>query len=290
LGLRGIHTLQQLADVKGVVAAVVRREGHAVLNADDPHVYAMRERSPGDIVLFSTMAEGENENLDEHIAKNGVAAIIENDTFVIRRGRLRIPIVPLREVPLMMGGAARFQRGNILASIAAAYVQGVRYDDIRAGLLSFFPSPSMTPGRLNLIRVRGARLLIDYAHNAAAVQGLMEMVREMPARRRIGVLAAPGDRRDEDIRAVGRMGAGLDYVVVKEDADLRGRAKGESADLIIQGLRDVGLSARQIEIVHSEFDAFERVVSLLEPDDLGVVLVDDVRGILEKIRTLPASR
>jgi cyanophycin synthetase len=290
LGLRGIHTLEQLADVKGVVAAVVRREGHAVLNADDPLVYGMRDQSPGDIVLFSTAAEGENEALDEHIVKNGIAAIIENDTFVIRRGRLRIPIVPVREVPLMMGGAARFQRGNILAAIATAYVQGVRYDDIRAGLLSFFPSPSMTPGRLNLIRVRGARLLLDYAHNAAAVQGLMEMVRELPARRRIGVLAAPGDRRDDDIRALGRMGAGLDYVIVKEDADRRGRAAGETADLIIQGLHEVGLSSRQIDVVHSELDAIDRAVSLLEPDDIGVVLVDDVRGVLEKIQTLPASR
>jgi cyanophycin synthetase len=289
LGLRGIHTLEQLAEVKGVVAAVVRREGHAVLNADDPLAYAIRERSPGDIVLFSIMAEGENENVDEHIAKNGIAAIIENDTFVIRRGRLRIPIAPVREVPLMMGGSARFQRGNILASIATAYVQGVRYDDIRAGLLSFFPSPSMTPGRLNLVRVRGARLLIDYAHNAVAVQGLMEMLREMPARRRIGVLAAPGDRRDEDIRAVGRLGAGLDHVIVKEDADLRGRAKGESADLLIQGLREAGLSSRQIDVVYSELDAIDRAVSLLEPDDMGVVLVDDVRAVLEKIRTLPAS-
>jgi cyanophycin synthetase len=289
LGLRGIHTLEQLAEVKGVVAAVVRREGNAVLNADDPFVYAMRERSPGDIVLFSVMAEGENENVDEHIAKNGIAAIIENDTFVIRRGRLRIPIAPVRDVPLMMGGAARFQRGNILASIATAYVQGVRYDDIRAGLLSFFPSPSMTPGRLNLIRVRGARLLIDYAHNAVAVQGLMEMVRDLPARRRIGVLAAPGDRRDEDIRAVGRMGGGLDHVIVKEDADRRGRAAGESADLITQGLREVGVSSHQIEVVHSELDAIDRAVSLLEPDDLGVVLVDDVPGVLEKVRGLPAS-
>jgi cyanophycin synthetase len=145
LGLRGIHTLEQLADVKSVIAAVVKRAGHAVLNADDPLVYAMRERSPGDVVLFSVRGEGENEAVAEHIGRNGIAALIENDTFVIRRGRLRIPIVAVRDVPLMMSGAARFQSGNILAAIATAYVQGVRYDDIRAGLLSFFPSPSMTP-------------------------------------------------------------------------------------------------------------------------------------------------
>ena len=286
LGLRGIHTLEQLAQVKGVIAAVVKRDGHAVLNADDPLVYAMRERSPGDIVLFSVAPEGENEAVEEHLARNGIAARIENDTFVIRRGKLRIPVVPVRDVPLMMGGAARYQRANILAAIASAYVQGVRYDDIRAGLLSFFPSPSMTPGRLNLIRLGEARLLVDYAHNPAAVQGLMELVHGLPARRRIGVLAAPGDRRDEDIRAVGRLAAGLDHVIVKEDDDTRGRAPGATAALVIEGLRDAGVPTERIEVVPSELDAVDRVVSMLETNDLAVFLVDDVRGVLDKVRAM----
>ena len=84
-------------------------------------------------------------------------------------------------------------------------MRGVRYDDIRAGLLSFFPSPSMTPGRLNVLRVRGVRVLVDYAHNPAAVAGLMDMVAALPAERRIGVIGAPGDRRDEDLRELGRL-------------------------------------------------------------------------------------
>ncbi|MGQ0714318.1 MAG: cyanophycin synthetase [Gemmatimonadaceae bacterium] len=288
LGLRGIHTLEQLAEVKSVVPAVVRREGHAVLNADDPLVYAMRDRTPGDVVLFSGSSEADNEELAEHVSRNGIAALIDGDTFVIRRGRLRIPIAGVREVPLMMGGAARFQRGNVLAAIATAYVQDVRYDDIRAGLLSFFPSPSMTPGRLNLIRVDGGRVLIDYAHNAAAVAGLMEMVRELPARRRIGVLAAPGDRRDEDIRAVGRLAAGLDYVIVKEDDDRRGRAAGETAQLLIDGLREGGATSDRIEIVHSELEAVDRAAAMLEPNDVAVVLADDVRAVLARVRSLPA--
>ncbi|HKP73978.1 MAG TPA: cyanophycin synthetase, partial [Longimicrobiaceae bacterium] len=200
LGLRGINTLEQLAEVKSVIPAVVKREGHAVLNADDDLVYRMRDRTGGDLVFFSTLPPGENARFEDHLARGGIGARIEEGTFVIRRGRLRIPIAGVNEVPLMLGGAARFQQGNILAAIATAYVQGVRYDTIRAGLLSFFPSPSMTPGRLNILRIGDARVLVDYAHNPAAVKGLMEMVMAIPARRRIGVVAAPGDRRDEDIR------------------------------------------------------------------------------------------
>ncbi|HEX5726753.1 MAG TPA: Mur ligase family protein, partial [Longimicrobiaceae bacterium] len=284
LGLRGIHTLEQLAEVKAVIPAVVRREGHAVLNADDPLVYAMRERATADIVLCSTLPPGENEAFEDHIERGGIGARIEDGTFVVRRGRLKIPIAGVREVPLMMGGAARFQEHNILAAIATAYVQGVRYDTIRAGLMSFFPSPSMTPGRLNLLRVGAARVLVDYAHNAAAVAGLLELAQNIPARRRIGVVTAPGDRRDEDIRQVGRLAAVLDRVIVKEDYDLRGRREGEVARLVIDGLREGGLHGDQIEVVPSEVEAVLQAVAALEEGDLLLVLADEVPAVLAALR------
>jgi cyanophycin synthetase len=284
LGLRGINTVEQLAEVKSVVPAVVKREGHAVLNADDPLVYAMRDRSGGDIVLFSTVPEGENPVFDDHIERGGIGARIEDGTFVIRRGRLRIPIATEREVPLMMGGAARFQRQNVLAAIATAYVRGVRYDTIRAGLLSFFPSPSMTPGRLNLLRVGNARVLVDYAHNPAAVAGLVEMVTEIPARRRIGVITAPGDRRDEDIRGLGRLCAGLDRVIVKEDTDTRGRVTGEVAQLVIDGLREGGMQADAIDTQLDELDAVDRALAELGEGDLLMVLADKVAPVLAHVQ------
>jgi cyanophycin synthetase len=286
LGLRGINTVEQLAEVKSVVPAVVKREGHAVLNADDPLVYAMRDRSGGDIVLFSTLPEGENALFEDHIERGGIGARIEDGTFVIRRGRLRIPIATEREVPLMMGGAARFQRQNVLAAIATAYVRGVRYDTIRAGLLSFFPSPSMTPGRLNLLRVGNARVLVDYAHNPAAVAGLVEMVTEIPARRRIGVITAPGDRRDEDIRGLGRLCAGLDRVIVKEDNDTRGRPAGEVSALVIQGLREGGMHAEAIDTELDELAAVDRALAELGEGDLLMVLADKVPPVLAHVQRL----
>jgi cyanophycin synthetase len=282
LGLRGINTLEQLAEVKSVIAAVVKREGHAVLNADDPLVAGMRERTGGDIVYFSAQPEGQNELFEEHIASGGIGARIENDTFVIRRGRLRIPIAAERDVPLMLGGAARFQRGNILAAISAAYVQGIRYDDIRAALLSFFPSPSLTPGRLNVLRLGTNRVVVDYAHNPAAVEGLMDFIAHMPANRRIGVVTAPGDRRDEDIRTVGRLAApALDYAIVKEDKDTRGRADGVIAELMIQGLGEGGLPRGKTEVIADELEAVAKAVSMLGDHDVVVILADDIAGVLD---------
>ncbi|PYP54524.1 MAG: cyanophycin synthetase [Gemmatimonadetes bacterium] len=284
LGLRGINTIEQLADVKAVVAAVVKREGHAVLNADDPLVYAMRDRTPGDIVLFSAKPDGESEEFETHLTRNGIGARIENDTFVIRRGRLRIPIAPVREVPLMLGGAAKFQRENILAAIATAYVQGMRYDDIRAGLLSFFPSPSLTPGRLNLMRVQNGRVLVDYAHNPSAIGGLIEFVQGIDANRRIGVVTAPGDRRDEDLRNVGRVLACLDHVVIKEDKERRGRHAGDIAGLISEGLRDGGMEENRYETIYNEQEAITHALEQMKDNDLVVILADDVSASLDLVR------
>jgi cyanophycin synthetase len=268
-----------------VIARVVKREGHAVLNADDPLVLAMREKTPGDVVLFTASEEGENGMVEDHVARGGISACIQGGSFMIRRGKLRIPIASEREVPLMIGGAARFQRQNVLAAIASAYVQGMRYDDIRAGLLSFFPSPSLTPGRLNIIRLRnGARVIVDYAHNAAAIEGLLEFVLQLPAARRIGIVTVPGDRRDSDIIEAGRLSARLDHVVVKEDNDLRGRERGEIANLLTRGLHDGGMRPEEIETVYDEADAIRRTIARLDEDDLMVVYADKVSRALAIVR------
>jgi cyanophycin synthetase len=290
LGIGGINTVEQLADLKGVIAAVVRREGHAVLNADDPLVYRMRERTPGDVVLFSTQECGTNAALEEHTASGGVSACMMDGQFVIRRRKLHIPIAHEREVPLMMGGAARFQRQNILAATVAAYVRGMRYDDIRAGLLSFFPSPALTPGRLNIIPLaNGARAIVDYAHNAAAVAGIIDMVQSLPGRRHIGVLAMPGDRRDEDIRGVARQFARFDHLILKEDDDRRGRNEGEVVELLRDGLRLAGCAEGAIEIIPNEADAVRRGLALLEPDDVLLVMANDVRETLAVVNEQAAE-
>jgi cyanophycin synthetase len=165
----------------------------------------------------------------------------------------------------------------------------MRYDDIRAGLLSFFPSPALTPGRLNVMRLTrgpaaGARVLVDYAHNPAAVAGLVDMVMRMPAARRLAVVTAPGDRRDEDLREVGRLCAPFDHVIIKEDHDRRGREPGAIAELLREGLREGGLADGAAEAIDDESAAVDALIGRLQTGDLGVVLVDDVRAVIEQVR------
>ena len=112
----------------------------------------------------------------------------------------------------------------------------------------------------------------------------MEVVARLEARRRIGVLACPGDRRDEDIREIGRRCAGLDHVVLKEDEDRRGRPPGEAARLLADGLVEAGFSPEGIETIYPETDAVAHAMDLMGPGELVVVLADDVEAVLGCVR------
>jgi len=134
------------------------------------------------------------------------------------------------------------------------------------------------------MRVGAARVLVDYAHNPAAITGLIDFVLELPATRRIGAITAPGDRRDDDLREVGRLCARLDHAIVKEDVDTRGRDRGEIARLIMDGLAEGGMSRDRMEAITDEREAVERTLRMLQPGELAIILADDVPGVIQQIR------
>ena len=289
LGLRGVHTLEQLAEVKAVVPRTVGSEGWAVLNADDPLVLAMRAKTRGRVALLSTRPPGTNPAFEAHLEAGGVGARIEEERFVLRDGTGCTTVAAVRDVPLTLGGAARFQLQNVLAATLAAHLHGVPLDAIRRGLSSFHASPELTPGRLNLLRVGRGHVVVDYAHNPAAVEALLEFVRHFDARRRVGVVAAPGDRRDEDIRTLGRLCAGFDRVILKEDADPRGRAPGETVRLLCDGLHEGGLADDAIETVLDEDAAVGHALATMRGGDLVVVLADKVDPVLALVQRAAAG-
>jgi cyanophycin synthetase len=288
LGLRDIDTVEQLANVKAVVPAVVKPTGHTVLNADDPLVFAMRERTVGTVVLFSTKPAGQSAHVEEHLARGGMVARVERigdvDQLVIREGERRTVLAPVREVPLTFGGAARFQIGNLLAAAAAAYAQGMPAEAIRDGMLSFVPSAARTPGRLNVLETTHGRVIIDYAHNAAAIAGLLDFVAETPAVHRMALLSVPGDRRDEDLRDIARHAARMDYVIFKEhSAYRRGREPGEVARIMTEALLATGFPADRVAPFADERDAVDHAMGLMRHGGVVAIIADDSAAVLEQL-------
>jgi cyanophycin synthetase len=287
LGLSGIDTVEQLAEVKAVIPSVVKEGGHTVLNADDPLVLAMRARTKGRVVLF-TMEGARAPAVKSHLAAGGMALMVEpgdeGEQIVIREGERRTEVARVADVPLTFGGRARFQVENTLAAAAAAYAQGLPLEQIREGLRTFVPSAAMTPGRLNMVETTRGRIILDYAHNVAAIRGILEFVAALPAGRHFALLSAPGDRRDEDLRAIGALTTVVDHAIFKEHEHYRrGRAPGDTAKVMTEGFLAAGGRAEQVSTFAEEHEAVEHALALMQPGDVALIIADDMAAVMEQL-------
>ena len=275
LGLRGIDTLEQLADVKAVIVEAVPRNGFAVLNADDPLVRAMRRRCAGRIVWF-TMAEPGSEirdSVDDHCRRGGRAVVLEHsdlgDMIVVKEGRRSMQLAWTHLLPATFGGRATMNVQNAMAAAAAAFAADASLHDIRQGLRTFSTNYYLSPGRLNEVSVAGRTVIVDYCHNVPGMIMLgdfvdkigdaLETTNDLGRISRIGVIATAGDRRDDDMRGLGREAARhFDVLIVREDSNLRARAPGEVANLVAGGARQAmaeGARCKQVEIVLTNWPA-----------------------------------
>ena len=305
LGIRGIDTIEQLAEVKAVPVEAVPRNGHAVLNADEPLVRAMRRRCSGEVVFFSMEPRGSEirDFIDAHCRRGGKAVVLESsdrgDMIVVRHGSREMQLAWTHLLPATFGGRARMNVQNSLAAAAAAFAAGAPLHDIRQGLRSFSTNYYLSPGRLNEIEVDGINVVVDYCHNAPGMRMLgdfvdrlgdsMSATSELGKPSRIGVIATAGDRRDEDMVELGAVAADhFDVIVVREDAALRGRERGETSELVARGVRErsaAGARCKQVEIVLDEIEATRHAMSRANKADLVVLCVDKHPAVLAELES-----
>ncbi|MEB3291399.1 MAG: cyanophycin synthetase [Leptolyngbya sp.] len=287
LGIGDIETVEDLAHLKSIVAETTRPSGYAVLNADDPLVAAMAQRVKGQVAYFSM--DPHNELLRKHTQQGGLAAIYEHGYLSILKGDWLLRIEQAEKVPLTMGGLAPFQIANALAASLAAFAQGVSIEHIRQALHSFQSGAQQTPGRMNLFNLGRFHALVDYAHNPASYEALGGFVKNWPGRC-IGVVGGPGDRRDEDFIALGKLaGQIFDEVIVKEDDDTRGRPRGDAAKWIVHGLEEVPTAASYRTILN-ETEAVNTALDAAPDDSLVVILPESVSraiGLIQARNPLP---
>lgn len=280
LGLGDINTIEQMARVKGVVAEVVHANGYAVLNADDPLVAAMAEQVKGKVAYFSM--DPNNEILQNHLRRDGMAAVYENGYISILEGQFTLRIEEAVNVPMTMKGMAPFMIANALAACLAAFCQGVDIEDIRQGVRTFKASANQTPGRMNLFNLGDYHALVDYAHNPAGYEAVGEFVKNWKGQR-LGVVGGPGDRRDEDLVLLGKIAAKVfDRILVKEDDDKRGRPRGEAADLIIDGILSENEKA-DYQAILDETEAIEYGLDKVDKDGLVVIFPESVTRAISLI-------
>ena len=286
LGMGGVNDLDELAEIKRVVVEVA--QSFCVLNADDPRVAPMREHSRAQPVYVTLHRD--NELVRQHIRNRGRAIALEDGlngrVIVLYEGEDAIPLLLARQIPATVEGHALHNIQNAMFAAAIAHAMGISLENIRQGLRTFTTDFFQTPGRMNFYNEHPFRVLLDYAHNAHGMRAMAQMVRELSVHgRRIGVLSAPGDRRDEDIRELaGAAAPAFDLILLREDDNRRGRRPGVVGEMLRSGLIEAGFPAERIAAgVYNEEEAVQRALEEARLGDLLVIFGDKLDRVWHQI-------
>jgi len=284
LGLKGIHTLEQLAQVKAVIPETVLPAGYAILNADDDLVYDMRRNIKSNLALFSM--DENNPRIKALQRKGGITALFENGYVTLCRGEWKMRVMKADLIPLTYGGKATFMIQNILPAIIAADVQGISIEDMKAALETFIPSPAQTPGRLNLFQFQNFRVLLDFAHNPAGMKALKNFTDNLEATKKVGIIAGIGDRRVEDNTEMGSIISDMcDEIIIRQDKNLRGRTEQELIEMINNGIKSRHPD-KTTTIIPSEKEAILYAVKNATKGSLIIVCSDVIPDALELVTKL----
>ena len=286
LGLGGIDTLEQLAEVKRIPIEVAHDT--AVLNADDEHCLRMADYTQAEHVCYVTMNPA-HALVKEHIRAGGRAAVLEQgingDMITLYDNGTHFQLLWTYLIPATMEGKATHNVQNAMFAAALAFSMGKSLDDIRHGLRTFDTSYFQAPGRMNVFDEHPFRVILDYGHNAAAVASICQLVDRLEVvGKRICVLAAPGDRRDEDIRAIADEAAGhFGNYICKADDNRRGRAPDEVPEMLRKQLRERGVAGQHIQVISEEDEAVQAALDMAEEGDLLVIFGDDIKRCWKQV-------
>ena len=284
LGEYGVHDLTALVQAK-LTAGLARRPGAPIaLNADDAGLVAASERLAGPITWFGTRPD--SPLLRSHLRAGGDVVVVEDGRIRRNRSGRLVDVVPVDEVPVTLGGAARHNVSNALAAVAAGGALGLPYDAIAGGLLSVAGTSEDNPGRGNLYDIEGTRVLVDFVHNPHGFAMLGAMARALGPARLLVVVGHAGDRGDDAIRELARAAwaMGPDRVIVKElRGYLRGRAEGEVPAIIAEEMRSLGAPADTLDAAADEVEAVRRALAWARPGDLVILPTHEDREGVEAV-------
>lgn len=282
LGMRDIHSLDDLARVKGVLPESVKPDGYAILNADDDRVYDMRENLECNIAYFSM--DENNPRIIRHCQRGGLAAVAENGYVTIMKGTWKLRIEKIVNIPLTFSGRALFNISNILPAVLAAFIQGIKIEDIKIPLETFIPSPGQTPGRMNVFKFRNFEVLVDYAHNPHGLRAIGKFIHRTEGSPKIGIITAAGDRRDEDIMEFGEAAGNIfDGIIIRHDKNLRGRPGEELTDLLRRGISNTAPHIPVI-VIQDEMEAVKYALENATPGAHITLCSDEIAQALALIK------
>ncbi|WHH57384.1 cyanophycin synthetase [Petroclostridium sp. X23] len=285
LGVDSIDTLEELAFAKSLVVEAIKKDGYAVLNADDAMVLEVIPRVKSRIIYFSKTHD--NPVLIKHIKQNGRAVFLKDNMIIIAQGNHMMPVINVKDIPATYQGKVECNIENSLAAVSAAWGLNIPIEVMVPGLKSFSSDLNVNPGRFNLFELDYFKVLVDYGHNIAGYKAVIESAKRLGAERVVGVVGMPGDRLDKHIGMVGQLcGKSFNQIYIKEDGDLRGRKKGEAADLLYQSVLQGGIPKENVDIIYNEVEALNKAMLDARPGDLIVIFFENFEPVVDCINNM----
>jgi len=283
IGQDGIESVEDIVNIKALVAERVRAGGTLILNADDERLARLTElrrvREPERKLVYFSL-NGNSPLLSSHAARGGTGYYLRDGWVVEAAGNVAHLFIKVSDIPATMNGTAEFQVANLMAAAAAARAYGLSREEVAAALKSF-RSDDDNPGRANLYRVGSGYVMVDYGHNPDAFAAVCRTAANWNERRVMGIIGVPGDRDDSVIEQAGRAAArGFHRIIIKEDHDLRGRRKGEVAELLCQAVH-AEAPATECLIVLDEIDALSRELQEMRDGQVVVIFYDKLGPVME---------
>lgn len=285
LGVDGVYTLEDLLYVKSLVVEAVKTNGYVVLNADDPLVVQAAKRVRSNIIYFSRRED--NLIIHKHLAEGGLAVFLKDRHITVATGDGFVQVLNISRIPATYNGKLVYNIENSLAAVSVAYAMKIPLETIQNALSSFYTDELQNPGRFNVFNIRDFRVVVDYAHNITGYSYTIDAVKMMGASRVVGIIGVPGDRKDNLIKRIGYMcGEAFDSIIIKEDADLRGRRKGEVAELLREGALSAGMDPNRIQIILSEVQALKTAMKNAKAGDLIIIFYEEFEPVITTIKNM----
>ncbi|WP_022664124.1 cyanophycin synthetase [Desulfospira joergensenii] len=281
LGSDWIESREDLCMIKSTVVEVVKKTGVSVLNADDETTMTILNRARGNLILFSL--DENNQKMKAHIENGGTAVTLVDRNVILRESELDVIICTLEEIPITFDGMIDFNISNTLAAIAALHGVNIPIDQIRNGIMTFYPTPNQNPGRMNLFDFQQFKVLLDYGHNPESARAMSRLLPRLSPGRKVALCHGTGNRTTEQIIEYGKaLALVYDYILLT-DFDPRNRPVGETPGLVYKGLIQGGFKKENIEIVPEPDTAVDTIFSRAQPGDLLVIQPDELEPVMSQI-------
>jgi UDP-N-acetylmuramyl tripeptide synthase len=282
LGISDIDTVEELNQVKAVIIKALKKEGTAILNADNENTIAIGEKTENKIAWFSLYPK--NPLILNGINKGIPVAYVEDQILYLQAGQTKNKIASLSEIPITFNGSLKFMTQNAMGAALSAFLFGIDTETIGKALRTFFPSQEQTPGRMNLFEVKGKTVLIDFAHNPDGFEGVRDYLATVKSPMKIGIIVGTGDRLESDLIRNGELAAEMfDHIIIQQKKFLRGRTAESIIDSLRQGILKVNPNAKW-EKIDDEAEALQYALSMAPEGSIITALSNVLNQPFELIK------